>query len=206
MIFGIFTDKAIGILLLGLMGLQGMFMMLSPGSVRIQKPEGGMTAWIYNIFNLFFLLVLPPLVACGLIGLPDVFRWTHWSLPRETEFFISRIIGVPVYILGCILIYWSRVVLGKSFRLGAVRPGREDRLVISGPFQYVRHPMYTAVILMAIGLSFIGNSWFILALALTFIVFIVRVIPIEEAQLEAAYKDEYQDLRSITWRLLPWIY
>jgi hypothetical protein len=53
MIFGIFTDKAIGILLLGLMGLQGMFMMLSPGSVRIQKPEGGMTAWIYNIFNLF---------------------------------------------------------------------------------------------------------------------------------------------------------
>jgi protein-S-isoprenylcysteine O-methyltransferase Ste14 len=113
---------------------------------------------------------------------------------------------VPVYILGCILIYWSRVVLGRSFRLGAVRPGREDSLVISSPFQYVRHPMYTAVMFMAIGLSFIGNSWFILALALMFIVFIVRVIPIEEAQLEAAYKDEYQNLRSITWRLLPWIY
>ena len=206
MTFGLFADKSIGILLLGLLGLQGMFIMLSPGSLRIQKPEGGMTAWVYNIFNLVFLLVLPPLVAGGMIGLPDVFRWTHWNLPKETAFFISRIIGLPVYIFGCVLIYWSRVVLGRSFRLGAVRPDREDRLVISGPFQYVRHPMYTAVMLMAIGLSFIGNSWFILALALIFIVFIVGVIPIEEAQLESAYKDEYKFLRSKTWRLLPWLY
>jgi len=206
MTFGLFADKTIGILLLGLLGLQGMFIMLSPGSLRIQKPEGGMTAWVYNIFNLVFLLVLPPLVACGMIGLPDVFRWAHWNLPKETAFFISRIIGLPVYILGCGLIYWSRVVLGRSFRLGAVRPDREDRLVISGPFQYVRHPMYTAVMLMAIGLSFIGNSWFLLALALIFIIFIVGVIPIEEAQLESAYKDAYKVLRSKTWRLLPWLY
>lgn len=206
MTFGLFADKSIGILLLGLLGLQGMFIMLSPGSLRIQKPEGGMTAWVYNIFNLVFLIVLPPLVACGMIGLPDVFWWAHWNLPKETAFFISRTIGLPVYILGCVLIYWSRVVLGRSFRLGAVRPDRKDRLVISGPFQYVRHPMYTAVMLMAIGLSFIGNSWFLLALALIFIIFIVGVIPIEEAQLESAYKDEYKVLRSKTWRLLPWLY
>jgi protein-S-isoprenylcysteine O-methyltransferase Ste14 len=66
--------------------------------------------------------------------------------------------------------------------------------------------MYSAVILMAFGLSLLLSSWVVLGLAVLFGLIVLRLIPIEEALLESAYADAYRSLRSRTWCLVPWIY
>jgi protein-S-isoprenylcysteine O-methyltransferase Ste14 len=66
--------------------------------------------------------------------------------------------------------------------------------------------MYSAVMLMAFGLSFLLSSWVVLALAVSFGLIVLRLIPIEEALLESAYADAYRTLRSRTWCLIPWVY
>ena len=200
------SDRVTGLLLLALVGMQGFTMRLAPGALRLQKPEGGTIAWVYNAFNLALLLGLTPLAAgCLLVGARDLVSWGQWSVPGSALFSISRSIGLATYLFGCFLMLWSRIVLGRSFRLGAVRPDPADQLVASGPFRLVRHPMYSAVMLMAFGLSFLLNSWVVLGLAVLFGVIVLRVIPIEEAQLESAYADAYRTLRSRTWCLVPWV-
>ena len=182
-------------------------MRLAPGALRLQKPEGGAIAWVYNVFNLGLLLGLTPLAAgCLIVGAQGLVGWGQWSSTGCAIFMVSRSIGLAIYVFGCFLLLWSRIVLGRSFRLGAVRPDREDHLVASGPFRFVRHPMYTAVILMALGLSFLLNSWVVLGLAIAFGLIVLRLIPIEEELLESAYADAYRSLRTRTWCLLPWIY
>ena len=182
-------------------------MRLAPGALRLQKPEGGAIAWVYNIFNLGLLLGLTPLAAgCLIVDARGLVSLGQWSSAGSALFLVSRSIGLATYVFGCFLLLWSRIVLGKSFRLGAVRPDREDQLVASGPFRLVRHPMYSAVVLMAFGLSFLLNSWVVLGLAVAFGLIVLRLIPIEEALLESAYADAYRTLRNQTWCLIPWVY
>jgi protein-S-isoprenylcysteine O-methyltransferase Ste14 len=199
-------DDTLGFMILGLLGLQGLFMRFSPGSLRIQKPDGGATAWIYNILNLGFLLGLTPLIAFCLIGgFQDILEWGQLqsSAIKPVPF---QFIGIVCYVSGNGLLYWSRVVLGKSFRLGAVPPKQTDCLVISGPFRHVRHPMYSAVVLMSFGLSLILFNWVLLVFTLVFLAVIIRMIPLEEIQLTLAYNGEYRSYQSRTRRLIPWVY
>jgi len=62
----ILSDRVTGFLLLALLGVQGFTMRLAPGALRLQKPEGGAIAWVYNVFNLALLLGLTPMAAASL--------------------------------------------------------------------------------------------------------------------------------------------
>lgn len=53
----------LGIIIMVLFSLQGIVMLFSQGSLRFQKPEGGVISWLYNTLNLFIILVVTPLVA-----------------------------------------------------------------------------------------------------------------------------------------------
>jgi protein-S-isoprenylcysteine O-methyltransferase Ste14 len=114
--------------------------------------------------------------------------------------------GLAAFAAGNVIMYWGRVTLGRSFRIGAVPPAGSDRLVTRGPYRCVRHPMYTAVIAMPLGLGMLLQSYVFLAAALVTLLSVVRLIPIEEAQLVSAYGGEYERYRDRTRRLLPLVY
>lgn len=79
------------------------------------------------------------------------------------------------------------------------------RLVRSGPYRRIRHPMYSAVLLAAAGALATDPAPFRIALLIALVVLLVAKLLREERLLCAAYPD-YAAYQASTWRLVPWIW
>lgn len=84
-------------------------------------------------------------------------------------------------------------------------PKHEGILVERGPYRWIRHPMYAALIMLAIAL--IGNhfSWLRLSIGIILAVDLLIKLSYEE-QLLLSHFASYEDFRKRTWRLIPFVY
>lgn len=83
----------------------------------------------------------------------------------------------------------------------------EQTLVRSGPYRYIRHPMYTAGLLWILGLCLILRSPLGFASGLILLGFALGLrIHEEEAMLSEAFAEEYRTYQQQSWRLIPFIY
>lgn len=203
----ILQAKTLGVIILALFGLQGMFVLFSAGSLRFQRPAGGLIPWVYNLLNLSATLLFTPLAAVSLIaGWAPPLTWIGLFGGSSLAATAAGWLGLASYAMGILLMCWARTVLGRSFRLGAVPPAARDRLVVSGPFHLVRHPMYSAVILTVVGLGLALRSFVFLSLALGVLWTYSTLLSTEEAQLREAYGEEYKVYCQKTRRLIPFLY
>ena len=74
--------------------------------------------------------------------------------------------GAAVYAASLGLRYWAFAALGRQFRIDVSDLGRERQLIRTGPYRFVRHPIYVASCLEAVGLPWLLGAWYALALAL----------------------------------------
>jgi len=177
-------SRLLGIIIMVLFTLTGIVMASSPGSIRVQKPEAGVISWLSNVLNLFIVLVVTPLVAVLLMmKATGLIETTSIKLAEGWPLVIIETLGILFFLFGNLLLYWGRVFIGGSFRLGGVAPRPEDKLVTTGPYRLVRHPMYTAVLFMDLGLALLIQSLIILILFVVLFIFVKLMIPEEEAQL-----------------------
>lgn len=80
----------------------------------------------------------------------------------------------------------------------------QHRLVTTGPYRWVRHPLYTVAIALFASLGLMAANWFILLWTVVALIALrLVVIPREEAQLVAKFGDEYRRYRSETGSFLP---
>ncbi|HET6360857.1 MAG TPA: isoprenylcysteine carboxylmethyltransferase family protein [Gemmatimonadota bacterium] len=78
------------------------------------------------------------------------------------------------------------------------------RLVTTGPYRWVRHPLYAVSIALFLGIALMAANWFILLSTLIALAAVrLVIIPREEAQLVSAFGDDYRVYRSRTGSLLP---
>ena len=200
-------DFVAGIIVLGFFSLQGIVMIFSKGSIRLQKPKGGLLPWVYNILNLGIILILTPIIGFTLIG---KLSCTPGILPIQinnaTLLFLVSITGILLFVMGSLLMFWSRIVLWENFRLGGVVPRGGDQLVVMGPYKLVRHPTYLSIILNIIGLTLLSLSIVVTMLAVLLVYLVVKLIPIEEAQMIGFYKEKYINYRKNVKKLIPFIY
>ncbi|MBI1341695.1 MAG: hypothetical protein GC171_02040 [Terrimonas sp.] len=115
-------------------------------------------------------------------------------------------------------LFWQ-IVEGLALLLGAISiavvgwrnlsifpvPKTGSSLVTAGPYRYIRHPMYTAVIFFC--LSLVSNRFSLLNFAILWVLIIDLLIKIhyEESLLVKSFPG-YQQYRSQTKRLLPFLY
>ncbi len=114
--------------------------------------------------------------------------------------------GVVVIGAGQLLRWWSIVTLGRFFTVNvAIRT--EHWLITSGPYHYVRHPAYTAVLLVHLGTALcLGNALSALALTVPLLATLVNRMRVEEDVLVAGLGQAYRDYMASTKRLIPGIY
>jgi len=115
-------------------------------------------------------------------------------------------IGVSCIVAGSILRRYCWRLLGASFT-GDVRARPDQPIITTGPYALVRHPSYTAGILMNTGIGLSLGSWAsiaVLALA-AFAVYAYR-IAVEERTLLAVVGEPYRQFISTRRRLIPFIY
>jgi protein-S-isoprenylcysteine O-methyltransferase Ste14 len=143
---------------------------------------GGLILWLSPLVY----LLNPAWMAWSKIGLPE---WVRW-------------LGVGIGIACTSLIYW----LFSSIRSG-ITPTSATRtkhtLVTSGPYRWVRHPLYTVGSSMFISFGVTADNWFIIALGiLAFIGMAIRT-PKEETNLIEKFGDEYREYMKHTGRFFP---
>lgn len=112
------------------------------------------------------------------------------------------IIGIAAIALGLS----ARSALGQAYQPRATtRP--DIQLVRSGPYRWVRHPMYTAALLWAVGWPLILGSLLGVAMILLILLpALLKRIDREEADLRRVFGEEYVTYTAHTRRLLPYIY
>ena len=81
---------------------------------------------------------------------------------------------------------------------------KEDQLCTTGPYRFVRHPMYAGVgLLFSLGWALIFNSWIILSLPILSYFILSALVRREEKMMEAVFGEEYKRYAECTGRLLP---
>ena len=139
----------------------------------------------------------PPLIGLGalLIGLA-----LDWIL--------------PAYVVTTVLPLWTRLVLGGVLVVGGfalmqtakrafqqlgteVKPWLPStQIVASGPYRYMRNPMYVAGVLIIAGLALaLGSDWILVMLVPTAVVLHYGVVLREERYLERKFGDAYRQYR-----------
>lgn len=101
------------------------------------------------------------------------------------------------------LMLWARLTFGMgSFHLSA--EPTEDRLVRNGPYRWIRHPIYAAVILFTLPPVLINHTSSSLALgALILIGAVIRMLCEEHLLIQRF--PEYREYASKTRRVIPWL-
>lgn len=124
-------------------------------------------------------------------------QWRY--LPEDAP---RALIGLSVQVTFALLHIWARMHLGRNWS-SAVMIKTDQQLVRSGPYRFVRHPIYTAILGMAAGTAIVSAQVHgLLGLACIVAVYI-RKIRLEEAVLSAAFGAEWSAYKRNSWALIP---
>lgn len=132
---------------------------------------------------------------------------------------IIEVLGFILTISSSIIRLWCYQTLGRLFTFDlAIRT--RHKLITVGPYRYIRHPSYTALILSTLGYSLyifkvfsvyrdmigLSNFWYVLALispTCFVIFFVLKRIPKEEEMLRLEFKEKWRKYVNQTWILIP---
>src|SRR3990172_1486143 len=165
----------------------------APEATTVKKREEGVASGVAGLL--------------GLTGLVSMFayvmnpKWLSWaSLPLPAWL---RWIGVGLAVLGFVLLQWAQNTLGKSWS-DAPRMIQQQSLLTNGPYRTIRHPIYTAFILILGSTLFVSSNWLIGSCwaAMTILEVISR-ISFEESLMLEYFGDQYRAYMKETGRLVP---
>ena len=116
--------------------------------------------------------------------------WMSFNDPHEMALSLwARYTGLAFFIIGFFLFIFSHL---------KIRGQETDKLVTTGIYSKIRHPMYLGFIIWIIGFPIFTNAAFTLASAIIWIPQILYWRISEERQLGKKYKD-YQEYKTKTW-------
>lgn len=164
-----------------------------PENDTLKKREEGFVTKLAGILSLIGLVAMIAYVINP--------QWLAWaSLPFPLW---MRWLGVGIALTGFALLQWAQVTLGRSWS-DTPRMMKEQALITSGPYQFVRHPIYTAFILILGSTLFISSNWLIgLTWAGMTVLDIASRIGFEESLMLEYFGEQYQEYMKNTGRLLP---
>ncbi len=176
-------------------GISGYYRKKARESETISRSrEGGLVLAGRLLLGLTLLVIIlsytfaPGWISWSMISIPQWLRW----------------VGVILAIFCPFLAVWVFKYIGKNIS-ETVLTKQEHELVTSGPYQWIRHPLYSMGLLLIFSLGLIASNGLLLLFGLIgVIVFRFIVIPAEEKNLIDKFGMVYEEYRSRTGALTPW--
>src|ERR1700681_552242 len=112
-------------------------------------------------------------------------------------------LGLVLLAVGLGFAIWARIHIGRNW--GTPMSQKDDpELVTSGPYQLVRHPIYSGILVAGVGTA-VALSWaWLIAVALAGVYFVYSAT-IEERNLTEQFPESYPVYRRSTKMLVPFI-
>jgi protein-S-isoprenylcysteine O-methyltransferase Ste14 len=145
--------------------------------------------------------VVPLLVGVALIVWPRV-PWEWLSLPLLPHRLLTYAAGLVLVMLGLAFTVWARLHLGRNWS-GTVTLKEGHELIRSGPYAYVRHPIYTGLLVALLGSAVAcGELRAMIGLSVVAGAFI-RKLRIEERLMREIFPGQYQRYCAEVPALIP---
>lgn len=120
----------------------------------------------------------------------------------NTEFRIGiKLLGSILFALGMFVVLIAIIQLNKNLTVFPT-PKKNSNLVSTGLYKYIRHPIYTGIILVTIGFGFYSDSVYRLMVGLLLFVLFYFKSKYEEEKLKKVFP-EYSDYMKTTGRFFP---
>ena len=120
--------------------------------------------------------------------------------------FVCAVAGIVIFAAGEALRVWAKVTLGRYFTY-TVMTSSDQPVITGGPYRFVRHPSYTGMLLIAIGIGAAFGNWLGLgALVLAVLVGLGYRIHVEEKALLEELGDRYRTYAEHHKRLIPFVW
>jgi protein-S-isoprenylcysteine O-methyltransferase Ste14 len=118
--------------------------------------------------------------------------------------FSSSPFVISVQVAAFLLFLWARITFGRrSYHL--VADPTEGGLVTSGPYRYIRHPIYAALCLFIWAAVAAHWSWSSVLCGGLILGSALMRIACEETLVQARYP-EYAQYKATTWRMIPYVF
>jgi protein-S-isoprenylcysteine O-methyltransferase Ste14 len=135
---------------------------------------------------LLFYIVNPRWMMWSQVPLPGLVRWIAVVLAAATipfTLWVFRSLGSNV----------SETILTKE----------NQQLVTSGPYHWIRHPLYSGAVFLLAALSLVAANWFMALVVVAVLAMLPELARREEANLRAKFGSAYAEYMSRTGRFLP---
>ena len=165
---------------------------IMPNHKAVER-EGGQGVFIIRILSFFALMAFLVMYVFSvswidifLFGLPGWLRWVGFSLGLVSIVFWT----------------WTQITLDTQWS-AQLQLTKDHHLIKTGPYTYLRHPLYASVLVWCIALSLLTANWIFVALTVLSIAGLLYRIPKEEQMMLEAFGDEYNNYIQRTGRFFP---
>jgi protein-S-isoprenylcysteine O-methyltransferase Ste14 len=116
---------------------------------------------------------------------------------------ILATIGAVLFAGGITLAVWARLHLGRNWGMPMTQRA-EPELVTSGPYRFIRHPIYTGLLTAILGTALVNNLLGLIVVAVL-VAYFYYCGSVEERNLAATFPKAYPEYRSRTKMLIPFL-
>lgn len=180
------------------------------GSFGVKRDIRG--GGIYSVFYRSFILKIIGVALVVYVALrvaigTDQYARTTVAIFRYGIFMPPLVLGwiaAVLVALSILFAIWARINLGRNWS-SAPAVKEKHTLVTSGPYQFVRHPIYTGVLFAAFGTALTGTGFGIYLFIIASVLFSLRINKEEKIMLEI-FPNEYSSYQARTKRLIPFVW
>lgn len=152
-------------------------------AIGVPLRAAGLALWLYLPLYVLF---------------PRLMEWSTLEVPLGLRLAALAFAGLVIPPFA----HWAQRSLGSNVSPTVITK-ENHQLVTNGPYQYIRHPLYTAGFLFFIAMALAAGSWFLLlVIAIATPVLLART-PKEEARLLEHFGEEYRRYQEQTGRFFP---
>jgi protein-S-isoprenylcysteine O-methyltransferase Ste14 len=146
------------------------------------------------------------ITAWSFVGVQALLLIAIVALPRNTNWVPSdaaRSVSNVLFLSGLALDGWAFLYLGRGLTPSPL-PNSAGKLVVKGPYALARHPIYTGVIVLSLGIALRSGSFLAVGATAALIVLFTVKARWEEKHLASTFPG-YSDYMTRTGRFVPYI-